>query len=275
MIKSIKRTYRKFYKNLRFNLSANDNPIFIGFYKYFYSPSRGSLSDFLDTYSKSKKGDFTVVQIGANDGMTHDPIHKFIKRDRWRGVLLEPQKYVYDTFLKRVYQNNKEIHPLHAAIGAADGETKLYKIGFSDMRWATGLASFDRAQIQKAFDSGLVANRCQKHQIEIPEEASKQISAESIPVISAHTLLERYGINQIDLLQIDTEGFDYQVIQFFKITKNKPQAIIFENVHLSEMDKTACYKLLTDNEYLVREYGSNTLAMRQPLKEFSRFLGNL
>lgn len=273
MIQSIKRAYRKFYKNLRFNLSANDNPIFIGFYKYFYRPSKGSISEFLDVYSKSKKGNFTVVQIGANDGMTHDPIHKFIKRDRWRGVLLEPQKYVYDTFLKRVYQKNKEIHPLHAAIGAEDGETQLYKIGFSDMRWATGLASFDHAQIQKAFDSGLVADRCQKHQIEVPKEASKRIVAESIPVISANTLLNEYNISQIDLLQIDTEGFDYQVIQFFDIAKNKPKAIIFENVHLSPADKAACYQLLEENDYKIKEYGSNTLAMRRPLEEFDRFLG--
>ncbi|MEL6717412.1 MAG: FkbM family methyltransferase [Bacteroidota bacterium] len=272
MIQSIKRAYRKFYKNLRFNLSANNNPIFIGFYKYFYRPSQGSLSDFLDTYSKSKKGDFTVIQIGANDGMTHDPIHKFIKRDRWRGVLLEPQKYVYDAFLKRVYQKNKEIHPLHAAIGSEDGMTQLYKIGFSDMRWATGLASFNRAQIQKAFDSGLVADRCKKYEIKIPTEASKGIAAENIPVISANTLIKKYNIQQIDLLQIDTEGFDYQVIQFFDIAKNQPKAIIFENVHLSQTDKTACYQLLTNNEYAVKEYGSNTLAMQQPLEQFASFL---
>ncbi|MEM6697367.1 MAG: FkbM family methyltransferase [Bacteroidota bacterium] len=272
MIQSIKRAYRKFYKNLRFNLSANDHPIFIGFYKYFYRPSKGSLSEFLDVYSKSKKSKFTVVQIGANDGMTHDPIHKFIKRDRWRGVLLEPQKYVYDTFLKHVYQKHKEIHPIHAAIGAEDGETKLYKIGFSNMRWATGLASFDRAQIQKAFDSGLVADRCEKYQIEIPEEESKRIVAESIPVISANTLLKKYNIKQIDLLQIDTEGFDYQVIHFFDIAKNQPKAIIFENVHISKSDKADCYQLLKANEYVMKEYGSNTLAMQAPPDELSRFL---
>jgi len=271
VIQSIKRAYRKFYKSLRFNLSANDNPIFIGFYKYLYKPSKGSLSEFLDIYSKSRKGNFTVVQIGANDGMTHDPIHKFIKRDRWRGVLLEPQKYVYDTFLKRVYQKNKEIHPLHAAIGVEDGTTHLYKIGFSDMRWATGLASFDRAQIQKAFDSGLVAHRCKKHEIEIPKEEAKRIVAESIRVISADSLLQQYKIGQIDLLQIDTEGFDYQVIQFFNITNNQPKAIIFENVHLSKTDKAACYELLKDNDYAVKEYGSNTLAMRQPSDTFTRF----
>ncbi|MEM8528507.1 MAG: FkbM family methyltransferase, partial [Bacteroidota bacterium] len=264
MIQSIKRAYRKFYKNLRFNLSANDNLIFIGFYKYFYSPSKGSLSEFLDNYSKSKRDNFTVVQIGANDGMTHDPIHKFIKRDRWHGVLLEPQKYVYDTFLTRVYQKNKEIHPVHAAIGAEDGELELYKIGFSNMRWATGLASFDRAQIQKAFDSGLVAGNCRKHNIEIPKAETERIKVETIPVISVNNLLKKYQINKMDLLQIDTEGFDYQVIQFFDIAKNQPKAIIFENVHLPEADKITCYQLLKENDYAVKEYSSNTLAMRQP-----------
>ena len=70
---------------IRFNMSASNNPLFIGFYRNFYNPKKGSLSDFLSQYSKSKPGNFTVVQIGANDGITHDPIHKFIKRDDWKG----------------------------------------------------------------------------------------------------------------------------------------------------------------------------------------------
>jgi VIT1/CCC1 family predicted Fe2+/Mn2+ transporter len=54
---------------IRFNLSASNNPLFIGFYRNFYNPKKGSLSDFLSQYSKSKPGNFTVVQIGANDGI--------------------------------------------------------------------------------------------------------------------------------------------------------------------------------------------------------------
>ena len=33
---------------------------------------------------------FTVVQVGANDGKTQDPVHPLIMRGGWSGILVEP-----------------------------------------------------------------------------------------------------------------------------------------------------------------------------------------
>ena len=56
---------------IRFNLSASNNPLFIGFYRNFYNPKKGSMSDFLSQYSKSKPGNFTVVKTSlVNDEST-------------------------------------------------------------------------------------------------------------------------------------------------------------------------------------------------------------
>ena len=71
---------KKKYKNFLFNLSAAENPLWLGYYRYIYKPSSGSLAEFIDRYSKEKKS-ITFLQIGANDGFIYDPIHKFIKRD--------------------------------------------------------------------------------------------------------------------------------------------------------------------------------------------------
>ena len=100
----LKNKYNSWHQGLRFRLSTNNSPLFIGFYKYFYRPSKGSLNDFLNQYSLSKQDSFTVIQAGANDGITHDPIHKFIKRDHWKGVLLEPQAYVFNKSLTKIYK---------------------------------------------------------------------------------------------------------------------------------------------------------------------------
>lgn len=265
MKKYLKRTIRNGLKKFRFNLSANNSPLFIGFYKYLYKPSKGSLSEFLDTYSRAKKGNFTVVQIGANDGITHDPVHKYIKRDGWNGVLLEPQPRVYNRYLKKIYARNPGIHTVCAALGEEEGKRDLYQIGFSDMRWATGLASFNRENVQKAYDTGLVASRCAKHGLKIPTEPEQQIIAEEVDIISPKRLLKQYEITHIDLLQIDTEGFDYEVIKMFDIAQTKPDAIIFEFVHLSENDMEACRELLKTNGYSVKEFGSNALAIKESL----------
>lgn len=268
----VKSAFKSFWKNLRFNLSANDNPFFISYYRHFYQPKKGSLSEFLSNYSLSKKGDFYVIQIGANDGITHDPIHKFIKRDRWKGVLLEPQPDVYKNELSKIYQNNEGLFPICAAIGKEDGFQKLYKIGFSEMRWATGLASFSLEQIQDHFDSGVIQVNCSKYGIEIPKDPEKQIQAVDVEVISPKTLIEKYHISHIDLLQIDAEGYDLQVILIFDIPKTKPEAIIFENENLDPDDLKACYDLLKSNGYLLKKFGRDTLALRSTNQDLLQFM---
>lgn len=267
----VKSSFKGFWKQLRFNLSANDNPLFLSFYKYFYTPKKGSLSDFLSQYSASKKGDFNVIQIGANDGITHDPIHKFIKRDRWKGVLLEPQPEVFRESLSKIYKNHPGLHPICAAIGYEDGSQKLYKIGFSSMRWATGLASFSLEKIQKLFEDGIVHKNCQKLGIEIPTDPAKQITSEEVKVISPTTLLKSYGISKIDLLQVDAEGFDLEVIRMFDIPKTKPNAIIFENENLNPKDLAECYDLLKKEGYQLGEFGRDTLALKKEFKQFDHF----
>ncbi|AFL84128.1 methyltransferase, FkbM family [Belliella baltica DSM 15883] len=268
----IKRKLQSKWKSLRFNLSASNNPLFLGFYKYFYNPKEGSLSGFLNSYSLSKKQEgFTVIQIGANDGITHDPIHKFIKRDNWKGVLLEPQSFVFNQFLKKIYSKNKGIVTLCAAIGEEDGSLPIYKIAFSDMRWATGLTSFSKEKIEDAFQNGIVEINCSKFGIEIPQDKSKWISEEEVDVISPKTLLEKYNLSKIDLLQIDAEGYDLEVIRIFDIPNTQPEAIIFENVGLAESDYQNYLSHLQEMGYNTRKFGPNTLALKKSYSQFQKY----
>ncbi|WP_297337205.1 FkbM family methyltransferase [Algoriphagus sp.] len=268
---TLKSKFKTFYKNLRISLSANENPLFMAYYRHFYKPKSGSLSAFLSAYSKSKKDNFTVIQIGANDGITNDPIHKFIKRDRWKGVLLEPQPAVYHQFLKKIYRKNKGLHPICAAIGKEDGQQKLFKIGFSEMRWATGLASFSKEKIEELFENGIVKKNCEKFGIKIPSEPSERIGFELVDVISPKMLMKKYAIDKIDLLQIDAEGFDLEVISIFDIPNSKPGAIIFEKVSYSPEELSKCYQMLNEQGYWLKEIGRDTLAMLNPSPEFEPF----
>lgn len=263
----MKKQLSNLYKTLRFKLSESNNFLFIGFYKYFYTPKKGSLAHLLSEYSKSCNGNFTVIQIGANDGITHDPIHKFIKRDNWKGVLLEPQKHVFDQYLSKIYRNNKGITTINAALGETDGHLNLYKIGFSNARWATGLATFDKSVLEKAFTSGHVAKNAAKENVAIPSNPDEHIVAEKVPLISAETLLSTYQIDKIDLLQIDTEGFDYEVIKMFDIKKTKPGLIVFESSHLPKETLAEAVAYLQENNYETVTSGANTVAMLKPVNQ--------
>ncbi|MGK7390523.1 MAG: FkbM family methyltransferase [Candidatus Cyclobacteriaceae bacterium M2_1C_046] len=253
-----------------FNLSAKNSPLFLVYYKYLYKPRPGSVSSFIDFFSRRNKN-ITVVQVGANDGFNHDPLHKFIKRDRWRGVLLEPQKEVFST-LKELHKRSTHIHTVNAAIDNQNGVKPVYKVNFSDSRWATGLTTFSKETIEKAVQSVYVLESARKEGVIVPEEVAARVREESISTINPEWLLKEYKVKQLTWLQIDTEGYDFEIIKMFNIPETKPKVILFEQYHLSPQDKKECYQLLKNNRYIVKEYGRDALAVKDPEPEYMPFL---
>lgn len=270
--KRSKRKIAEALTNLKFYLSERNNLLYRIYYRYIHKPKKGTLAEFLDSYSRSLDGDITVVQIGANDGMINDPLHKYIKRDGWKGVLLEPQEYLYERYLKPLHAYSPGITPICAALGPSDGGATLYTIAFTKLRWATGLASFDRKTLQSSFDNGTVANKCTKYGITLPDDKNLWISPQTVQIVSTRTLLRNHKIKKIDLLQIDTEGYDYEVIKLFDIDTTTPAAIIYEHHHLSEKDRLECLALLHRHGYQTKQYGADTLAILDPAAEMIDFV---
>ncbi len=271
----IKKKIKAAYERLRFSLSSSNSFIYNGIHRYFYFPDSDSISYVLNDYSRKRGPGFKVIQVGANDGLINDPINKFIKRDKWQGVLLEPQSWVFENYLQKVYRLDKGIVTLNAALGDKDGTTWLYKIAFSNERWAHGLASFNKSLLEKSLKSGYARRKATKEGIDIPEDPDKQIRREEVKVISPASLLKEYKIDKIDLLQIDTEGFDFEVIKMFEIEKTKPHFISFESLHFSEEDKKACMEYLGARGYRYRTIGANTLAMLDSEKDYRDFFKSL
>jgi len=270
-MRKIKKLFKEAYRKLRFRLSENNSILFIGFYKYFYFPKKDSLEEFLDNYSKNNLGRLTVFQVGANDGITHDPIHKFIKRDKWKGVLLEPQKYVFDNFLSRIYRNNEGIHVMNAALGPKDCKGEIYRIGFTNSRWAHGLSSFRKETLLEAFSNGYVKRQSDKENTIIPENPDKWIVAEPIDIFSPTTIINSCRISSIDLLMIDAEGYDVEIIKIFFNEGILPRVIVFEKGHLDDALVNECNALLKSKGYYYRNAGANTIAMQMPLGRYEHW----
>lgn len=261
------------FKKILFNLSANNSFLYRAFYKFFYKPKKGSLAEVIDLFSK-KNDPVNFLQVGANDGFFHDPLHKFIRTYHWKGVLLEPQPFVFEKYLKRLHQRTKDIQTVNAAMSSDDGVRSIYKISFSNSRWATGLASFNKSAIEEAIDSGHVERCARRYGEKLPVDKNDYIAEEKINCISPETLAQRYGLRQIDWLQIDAEGFDFEIIKLMKIERTKPRVIVYEHSHLSANDQAACIRHLKDNDYAVADIRENTIAMKKPLGEFTQFFQN-
>ncbi|MDB5385366.1 MAG: methyltransferase FkbM [Planctomycetaceae bacterium] len=74
-------------------------------------------------------------------------------------------------------------------------------------------------------------------QIECPElsttldhlsRGNSPVTSTSIPAIDLESLLEKHGIQDIDLLSIDTEGTEIDVLESMDLNKHHPEVIIVE-----------------------------------------------
>jgi FkbM family methyltransferase len=261
----MKNMIKKLPFKIRFIISSGFPRIYGGFYRLVYRPKPQTLSAYLHAYSKYRKGRVRVIQIGANDGITHDPIHKFIRRDGWSGVLLEPQKYVYNRFLAPLYANTKEIIPVNAAIGHKDGVLPIYNVGFTQERWANGLTSFHKDTLQKMIDSGYVAKQSKRYGIKVPDNPNNWIAEEMVNVICFETLVNMYQLKDVNMIVIDAEGFDDQIIQMIDFDLIRPDVLVFEAMHLDEIQHQLLCTFLEQAAYRVFKLGACSMALQKGL----------
>ncbi len=258
-MKYLDMNYKEYFKGFRSNVLGVDPRIMNLYYKYFYRPKPLSIEAKIEELSRCKKP-FYFLQIGGNDGFINDPIFKCVKRYSLKGIIVEPQKEVYETRLRKTYRNEKKVILENLAIADKNGYKRLYKIGISNSRWATGLASFNKETLEYQIRRNYVFDCAKKEGIEPPANIEDCITHEQVECITIKDLLQKQNFKTIDLLQIDTEGYDFEIIKTVDFVNLKPRLIIFENEHLSKEDLEDCEKLLIGNGYKLKHQGRDSIA---------------
>jgi FkbM family methyltransferase len=174
-----------------------------------------NVSDFLRKLFKENKLK-KVIQIGSNDGSSDDFLKKCINKNT-SAILIEPIENAFIK-LKKNYQDFEKIIFLNIAIDTENNKKEIFyvnerfypyyekKYKDKNVDWLNVLASFNKANLIS-------------HGIKIE---CKKIS----------TLINLYKYEDLDLLLIDTEGYDAILVDdFLSSTKLKP-LIIFEWIHI-------------------------------------------
>jgi hypothetical protein len=114
--------------------------------------------------------------------------------------------------------------------------------------WYDALASFRREVIAK-------------HTPWIPDIESR-ISTIDVPTLTFESLCEAHGIRKIDLVQIDTEGYDYEVVKQIDLEKHEPAIVLYEHYHLQPEEREACELHLENHGYRSISNFFDTLSVR-------------
>ena len=205
----------------------------------------------LDYFAQTPQGFF--VQIGANDGISHDPIREFIIRNQnWKGVLIEPIPDLLSKcqFSYKYYNHRTRFQFINAAISDRSGLLELWKITDSE------LSNFP------LFASGLVSNNFSHFTKHFPQIRPEQLESVKVKCLTFNELTSQLHLSNIDLLCIDIEGHESVIIPSVLTSEIKPRAILFETDHLSPADLLEIKDLLQKSGYQLSMFPKDCFALR-------------
>jgi FkbM family methyltransferase len=202
--------------------------------------------------------DLRFVQIGANDGVENDLLCPFLERSDPRGVLIEPQTMPFRKLQAR-YGGRERLILVQAAIDDRAGTRTLYRCredlaGGAAAAVLSGLASFDRARVVKAYAG-------HARRLGLSEHPDRAIVGETVATLTLDAVLDDFELDRCDLLVIDTEGHDFAIIRTIDFSRIRPLVLIYEHKHLRPAARLACWRLLRANGYRCAADWSNTLAI--------------
>jgi FkbM family methyltransferase len=193
-------------------------------------------------------GKFNFAQIGANDGVSRaEDLISYVQEYDTTGLVVEPQPDMFET-LKNNFKDYKKVVVLDKAIHLEKKSMTLYRLNqemladLPDMPlWATtnGIASFDRSHVVKHLKK-----------LRLKESYIQEISVDCIGV---DELMKLCG-NNLDLFQIDVEGYDFEIINALDLEQICPKIFRFENLHMTKSQyqsiinkfSTVGYKFMAD-----------------------------
>jgi FkbM family methyltransferase len=190
------------------------------------------------SYRLRSAGDLTFIQVGAFDGVSNAPIHDIVREFGIRGLIVEPQEDAFE-MLRRNYADYPQVLLVNAAVSAVEETRDFFTVKDSPEQ----VASFDRNHLLKS---------------KVPAE---RIVCTKIRCRTLDGLRSEHGFPKFDLVQIDAEGYDYEIIKTIDFGAARPSLIRFEHIHLSERDCTECVRMLAQHGYRFLSEKSDIIAL--------------
>ena len=193
------------------------------------------------------------IEIGSNDGEQHDHLRPFILARGWNGIMVEPVPYVFER-LSRNYGSVPGVILERAAVADRDGRVPFYYLvdAPDDERrhlpdWYDGIGSLSKEAVLG-------------HVKHIPD-IERRLVREEVAALTFDSLCEKHGVGRVDLLVIDTEGYDWELLQSIDFARWRPELLIYEHFHLSPSDRDFAAARMRERDYDTMEEHFDTFCL--------------
>jgi len=197
-----------------------------------------------------RQNDVTFIQIGANDGKRNDPIHRYVIKNKWRGLLVEPDPTLF-TRLQINYSDQEQLQFANIAVGTGKPAEFFFIDPSADNApsWANGLGSFRKDVILS-------------HKHTWPE-LPKFLKSQLIETVPPDALFDVFGQERVDLLLMDVEGYEHDIITKIDFRKRDVSFVYYEHKHLSRAKHEDVLKHLSDQGYQIGIGGIDVIAVKR------------
>lgn len=175
------------------------------------------------------------IQVGANDGRSGDPLNQYILQYPWYGMLIEPQPDMF----AQLCENYASVHD---------------RLIFENVAIANGLSSITMYRGQgKDYPNTSVHRRV------VTQLAPHDVELLTVPCTTLDALIQKHGLSNVDILQIDAEGYDYDVLKTLNLAAISPLIIQFEHGLITSQEMNGAVRYLSSHGYRVL-YGGRQIA---------------
>jgi hypothetical protein len=87
-----------------------------------------------------------------------------------------------------------------------------------------------------------------KHGPAIPD-FERRLTATPVRCITFESLCRLHRVEAVDLIEIDTEGYDFEVIKLIDLDRFRPRLVIYEHLHLEPDARAECSEHMRRHGY--------------------------
>lgn len=219
-----------------FNLSSAKseiNTIEKGISSFNYSVTKGSIIDSCNTF----------LIIGAMDGIKHDIFFDLIKNKSGKKIIfVEPVGFHFKKLIENTNGLNHSIFYENCAVSDKNEKVKFCNLKQERIKEGTFLDGCS-CVIENEKPLNIFMQRMEKDDIDEFE----------VQCLTFEEVLAKYDLQEIDYVQIDTEGYDERIVKSINLEKYKIKYLQFEKYYADQYFLENFKLKMFDKDYQVDE----------------------